>query len=470
MLSSIKPKNIDQSRDPKFPELSEKYSVQTKYNGKRKSSPLDKIQTPKNLDKSKNQETNELIQGSRIANFLSSKDLQVFDVDSDANDIKNRLKTMNIVNIGLVKCPENKEVIMVYHDKKNKKFTFFDQSNSPIGYFTIDQLIKYIGKLQYPDFMSGVDINVSADIIETFIVKGATDDYGYDIQLVSHMSSPFMGNIEMLMKLNNDIKDFENNDMGLYLEKVGDKKIERKVNQCIKEFIYILLGHILKIISTVSEHIKSDGSRQNIKESLLRYSCGITYRITNYVLDQLDIQNEYINGLQGNLHNMVIIKKALNEKINHLSDSVESQNRRVSSLSDKLDTILLNNTGIISRELANKSKNQNGGDNVDPNFNGSIQNTTDNYDKDDIMGDLEQSPTSNIIEEIFNTTTTKKSLDVPDIFDSENGYNSDSADGDSKAFDYISDDDNSKNSQKNQKGNSKLDTDDESEMGAIYNI
>jgi len=465
MLSSIKPTNIDQfgsnpkPTNSKSPEISENQSKSRD----KKNSPIEKVKTSNISDKFTNKEQGEPFGGLNTANIMQTRNLQVFDIDSDQNDTKNKLRSMNIVNIGLVKCPENKDVIMVSHDKKNKKFTFFDQSNSPIGYFTIDQLMKYIGKLQCTDFMPGIDTNVSADIIETFIVKGSTDDYGYDIQLISHMNSPFMGNIEMLIKLNNDIKDFENNDLSNYLGKISNKKTERKVNQCIKEFIYILLGHILKIISTVSEHIKDDNTRQKVRESLLRYSCGITYRITNYVLDQLEFQNEYINTLQENMHNIVTIKAALNKKINSLGDLLDTQNRRISSLSDKLDAILLHNAGIMAE---NKYKEQDGGSKENDESN--IDKDTKNYDNE-IDQDLEPSPTSNIIEEIFNATPTNRSLNVSEIFDSENGYNSDPGD-EGKAYDYISDDEGAMNTKKESKENRNFDTDDKSEMSAIYNI
>lgn len=372
----------------------------------------------------------------------SLNNLQVFDED-DQN--KTKRKKTSIVNIGLIKCPENKDIIMVSHNKKDKKFTFFDKSNSAIGYFTIEQLIKYIGNLQSKDFMSGVNTDVSTDIIETFIVKGSTDDLGYNIELISHLKSPFMGNTEMLIKLNNDIKDFEHKEMLNHIDKIEDIKIQRKITQCIKEFIYLLLGHTLKIISTVSVYIKDDNSRQKLKENLLHYSCAITYRMTNYILDQLEIQNEYIQNLEENLHNIVAIKSALNKKMNYLNDLLESQNKRISSLSDKLDTIILNNVKK-SQEYINKSNYLD--------LNGGYDN---NYDMQDGLYDNESSPTSNIIEEIFSTMPINKNIDIS--FDSENGYNSNSVDEDGQKLDYISD-----------QNDLKLDTNEKSVVSGMYEI
>ena len=389
--------------------------------------------------------------------MLSSTIIQKGNIDmsdiSKNSHTHTHTHTQSVVNLNLLRCQDNKDVIMVKHHKK--QFTFFDHSNSLIGSFTIEQLFKYVGDRDNGDFMPLTEIGISNDIIETFIVKCSNKDLTYNIELVSH-NSPFMGNIEMIIKLNNNIREFEKKDLNSYLDKINDTKTRRKISNCINEFIFLLLSHSLKLTSTVSEQIKNDLSRKDIKETLLRYSCSVTYRISHYVLDQLDSQDEYITNLEHNLNNLIDIKTSLNKKIDSLESTIQVQNNRVQTLVTKLDSMLLNNAKIEPQPLLNQNSNNNNNDHNDNNGN------NNHTDVSNEMFDItdQESPTSNIIEEIFNLNTKQKKRDISEVFDdSENAYQSGS-ETNNDALNYISDNDNNNNNIKTNK----------LEISGIYNV
>ncbi|AYV84428.1 MAG: hypothetical protein Hyperionvirus25_14 [Hyperionvirus sp.] len=270
-----------------------------------------------------------------------------------------------------------------------------------------------------------------------------------------------MGNIEMLIFLEKDIKDYEKRDLTNEINKIPDPKIQKRVSKCIKEFVYLLENHMVRLIATLSDHIKNDPSRTKIKENLLNYSTSLVHMISAYVVTQLDEQRKAIHNLQENQYNLVKVKTALNEKIETLAKVIDQQNIRMQSLSGKLDAMLVRPSVVVKES-----------DNVN------------------IEGGANSSQSSDIIEEIFNVlpkstvvaqpaaaplpaidpeknakVQTKKmsppaseevimapipglgnnnskpekfKMDISKIADSENGYKSESPNENQKAINYIS--------------------------------
>lgn len=328
---------------------------------------------------------------------------------------------------------DNVDVIMVSHDKKEKKFIFYDKKNILIGYFTINQLFKYIGSSKYPQFMSSIDMNTAIDIIETFI--GSIKDDHFVVR--NHIESPFMGNIEMLIKLNNSVGEFERSELEKYLSDISDNKLKLSVKQFIKQFIYILLNYTLRIISSISEQIKNDQNRKQVKQSLLNYSCKITMQVANYIKEHLDIQANYLDDLQKNLQTITSVKIALNNKLDKLTGIIDSQNSNINLLINKID--ILQEKISLQKGGDNKliiGKNDSDSDNSDSN-----ENSEDNENNEND----ETTTSSDIIEEILsasspqntkisshssdtspiknvNPETKLDNINFNDLFNSENGY------------------------------------------------
>ena len=240
--------------------------------------------------------------------------------------------TKKIKNLGI----DQPDLIMVSHDKSKKKYIF--HSKSPIGYFKISQLIKYIGTAKHESFMNDIDMDVSKDVIETFIIKidqNSDSPNQNNIEIINYLQSPFTGNIEMLMKLLNDLKDFEKNELNHHLNKIQDVKIQKKIICFIKYFIFILLNHMIKLISSITNHIKNDSSKQKLKNQLHTNSCIIMQHINNYILDQIDHQYNLITTLKNNIHDIAKVKISLNNKIESGLTIIKSQNLKIIELIDK---------------------------------------------------------------------------------------------------------------------------------------
>ena len=109
-------------------------------------------------------------------------------------------------------------MFMVNYDKKYNKYIFYDKNNTNIGEFNINQFIKYLILPLYNDFDNNTILNNSTYIIETFICKNIFDDNTFvESKLNNYINSPFISNINMLIKLNNDIITYKNNHLNNHL-------------------------------------------------------------------------------------------------------------------------------------------------------------------------------------------------------------------------------------------------------------
>jgi len=261
------------------------------------------------------------------------------------------------------KHKNNDDNIMVSYEKELHKFTFYNTNTSLLGAFTIAQLIKYLGNHWDKNFMSHIDTSISDEIIKTFICNIKIDhDIGIPcINLHSHLKSPFMGNIEMLIKINTGLHEFETTKLYNELEKISDLKMRNKIKLIVSHFIYLMLNYTLKIIAIISEEIKNDTSRQKMKETLIKYTVGITYRITNFIKDQLEIQKKQYDELIKNKNKIEKSRNILSSKIDTLMTQLSSQNNKIdfltrhvmNKISEDSDTNSQNTTQTFSTNSQN---------------------------------------------------------------------------------------------------------------------
>jgi len=261
---------------------------------------------------------------------------------TNKNDIISQNNKVHIHNnvINVIK-QENKDAIIVDHNIDQMKFTFYDADKNLLGTFTSLQLLKFIN-YKYSSFFQHVEMGVSYDIIKKYILDITYNDDKLKILLVSHFNSPFMGNVEMLVKLYNDLTRCEvhvNSELNKFLSKDG-----KFIEYTIKQLYYLLLNHTLKIIASVSDAIKDDESKSNIKETLLKYSVGIVYKITNLIKNEINLKTLEYQTIQDDIIRLGKIKLTINEKMNSLYSIVEIQNK-------KIDNILVNINELKSYNL-----------------------------------------------------------------------------------------------------------------------
>jgi len=261
---------------------------------------------------------------------------------TNKNDINSQNNKVHIHNnvINVIK-QENKDAIIVDHNIDQMKFTFYDADKNLLGTFTSLQLLKFIN-YKYSSFFQHVEMGVSYDIIKKYILDIIFNDDKLKIVLVSHFNSPFMGNVEMLVKLYNDLTRCEvhvNSELNKFSSKDG-----KIIEYTIKQLYYLLLNHTLKIIASVSDAIKDDESKSNIKETLLKYSVGIVYKITNLIKNEINLKTLEYQTIQDDIIRLGKIKLTINEKMNSLYSIVEIQNK-------KIDNILININELKSYNL-----------------------------------------------------------------------------------------------------------------------
>jgi len=242
-------------------------------------------------------------------------------------------------NISDNKHSISKGQIIVDFNNDDYKFIIYDRNKSLIGSFTSLNLIKYVTSKIYPSFLSYVDNTLCVPIIETYVCNVVNDIDSIKINLLNQLQSPFMGSLDMVVKLYQGIHEFEKKSLDAELLKLSDSKIIKKINTIIKQLIYLLLNYSLKLIATISDAIKSDDTKADIKESLVKYSVAIVYRLNNLMKHEIENRVREYDTLQNDLLRMGAVKLEMYKKINELNHSVTIQNKQIEDIVYKLDNL-----------------------------------------------------------------------------------------------------------------------------------
>lgn len=218
----------------------------------------------------------------------------------------------------------NEKKLLVSVNEKLNKFSIFNENNNLIGYFTVHHIIKYLGDIYdtKQQFLKEIDIVIfqkSKELIKALVFKlkyNKKNKYS-DIIISDYTKSGFMSDIELLIKLNNQLHKYQLGEMQNDLSKV-DINDRIKIEQNIKKFIFILLNYTLKLISIVSEQLKDDDDKKELRENLINYSIGIVYRINLFVQEQLKVINNQHKTIKESLEINIQIKNVLKEKLDVL--------------------------------------------------------------------------------------------------------------------------------------------------------
>jgi len=228
--------------------------------------------------------------------------------------------------------------ILISYNEKKSKFSFFNSKQQTLGSFTIKQLIKYIGNFvdSYEQFMRNVKLETSVYVINTFLCMIEYNNNNINITLYDHIKSPYMGNIELLIKLNNGLRDFQKNSLDIELNKV-DKKYKKKIISAINQFIYMLLNHTQKIIAIACEKVNKDPSYETIREGLMKYSIASVYRISQFVKEQLKVHAENYEELTQYINKTNDLKLSLSHKMDKMNQLLEEQNNKINIIVEKIE-------------------------------------------------------------------------------------------------------------------------------------
>lgn len=150
-----------------------------------------------------------------------------------------------------------------------------------------------------------------------------------------------MGDIDMIMKLYQGIVKNSENTYN-ELKKIQDTNTQQKVTKLLKQLSYVLLNYSLRLIAQISDAIKGDSNKQQLKDSLMRHSVMIVYKLNAFIRNEIDDKVKIYKSLQDDLVRMGKIKLEMYKKIEHLDKQIKNQNEYVSKLSLKFD--MLNHT------------------------------------------------------------------------------------------------------------------------------
>lgn len=220
----------------------------------------------------------------------------------------------------------NADVIIVETDYKNRRFLFYDKQKDFLGSFTIREFIKYITAWIDGKFIGDINSDASEYVIEKYIceVKNTQDNYLPDVKLRSYFESPFMGNIEVLIKFYNFIHEYETKYMTNDLQGIQETSINR-ITDVINMVMYVYSSHMLKIIATITSKYCESGDKK-IRDSLLQYSVGIMYRLSGYVKNEISQKINKFNKLQNDVVAVENEKNSILNRLDLMQRSIDKQN------------------------------------------------------------------------------------------------------------------------------------------------
>jgi len=262
--------------------------------------------------------------------------------DSSTNAIDGRKKLEKMKNYSETTATNiksqnfniNSNSIIVNYSKSEHKFSLYNSNKTLIGFFNIRQLIKYITNNN--NFMKDVDIGTSYNIIEEYIGKNKEQNF----VLHSYLESKFLGNIQMLIRLNNELSFYENEQLNVDITNFGDDILEKeKIIEKIKANIIEFIKHTIKIIVTISEEIKN--TKKKSKNQLLDYIIILQQRLNTYILSsikKINIKKDLIeNGVNklSEIHNILINKvEKLDENVNKQTTKLDELIKQINNLSN----------------------------------------------------------------------------------------------------------------------------------------
>jgi hypothetical protein len=238
------------------------------------------------------------------------------------------------------KLPDNmfdtNKKLMISANEQLNKFKVVNEDGQDVGYFTIEHIIKYLthpyedkDDKQVLHELDETAYQTAKDLIKLLIFKLEYNKKNKSSRIVilDYNQSGFMADVELLVKLNDMLYKYLENDLNNVL--AGIKKESReKMEKNVKKLVYLLLNYTLKLISIISEKLKNN-NREELKKQLVRYSISLVYRISIFVQEQLEIFYTHNKNMKEVMVYNIEIKDEIKDKLNKLLTTIQEQNNLI---------------------------------------------------------------------------------------------------------------------------------------------
>lgn len=265
-------------------------------------------------------------------------------ISADDKIVQEKLQQfkLNVVSNDKTLLVNEDKKIMVSINELSSKISVVDENNKPIGYFTVSHIVKYLGnvydtKQQFLPELNNEVYKQGKTIIKKLIFKlnyNKKNKYA-DIVLLDHKQSGFMCDTELLVKLNSLLDNYHKTQLQNDIASVYPHN-KVKIEQNINKFIFLLINYTLSTISLISEQIKDDNTKTELKQRLLKYSIGLNYKLNMFVQQQLQFIHNQNNKIKEALDENLTIKNIIMEKlegnIKNIKESKQINNKSEISL------------------------------------------------------------------------------------------------------------------------------------------
>jgi hypothetical protein len=233
-------------------------------------------------------------------------------------------------------------LIIVDINKSNDLLSIYDKNKVLLGEITPISIIQYISQPVYPTLFENLqrsDSKFNSNLVGKYICSITVDQREIKIEMLSHAESPLMGDVEKLMKIYKALHKFEKESLENELCKIPSDGTKKKISGLIEQFKYLFLSHILKLIATISDAIKNDNSKKELKEMLLKYSVACSYNMSNFMKNKIEEKIIDIEILKSDVIRMGNVKIEMYKKVDELTKSVIKQNIQIQDITKKLDSV-----------------------------------------------------------------------------------------------------------------------------------
>lgn len=213
----------------------------------------------------------------------------------------------------------------------DNRFKLFNETKQHVGEFSVDHIMKYISethdhKKQFMKHLSEQEYKDAKHIIKNFVCDTEYDNrIKYtNINIKNHTQSPFMGDLEMIINLNNLVGIFEQNKLNKELDYV-DPQNRGKIEQLIKRFNYTMLNYTMGVVDLVNDQIKGDSTKEALKKQLMMYSVNTVSKISGFVQNQLNTVVKNNEKLEKMMFTSIKLKSIINDKLDKLSNKLDIQ-------------------------------------------------------------------------------------------------------------------------------------------------